>query len=298
MVAATLATVSAMIGYAAAAAGIVCLGCPECVVCCDACPYAVRHGLEWERADSFSDRTSDIVDGIMRGLHGYAAGIRVGVPLAAQAKVVGYGTGAYSPVTELGVMAPLRFQLPAQDDETNWPCDNKVLPTVRIAAPAGVWIWGSWSPYMLAGIAIGELDAQRITREWCDDGYFQRVTDAAQTMGNDEYQVQAYMIGQHDLEWTSKGVAVATWGEGRDAGSTYSNLAQMGRVSFAQGEFFYDDWETDWHEWLWHMNWRARLRRWRIEASGAGGIIQACGGGDACGALGELGSTIDGMVVH
>lgn len=298
MVAATLATISAMIGYAAVAAGLVCLGCPECTSCCDACVHAVRHGFEYEDASSFSDRTSDTVEAIMRGLHGYAEGIRYGVPLAAQAKVISYGTGVYAPVTQLGVMAPLRAQLPAQDDETNWPCDEKVLPTVRIAAPAGVWIWGHWSPYMLAGIAAGELDAQRITREWCDDGYFQRIPDSAQTMGNDEYQVQAYMLGQHDLEWTSTGVAIATWGEGNDAGSTYTNLAQMGRVSFAQGEFFYDDEESDWHEWLWHMNWRARLRRWRLSASGLGGIMEACGGGEGCGALSELGSSIDGVVVH
>ncbi len=297
MVAATIATAAAMIGYAAAAAGLVCAFCPECTSCCSACPYAVIHGIEYEEAHSFSNRVNNIVTPLMRGLHGYAVGIRDGVPLAAQAKVVAYGTGVYSPVTEVGMMAPpTRLELPAQDDETNWPCDNKVLPTVRIASPIAVWIWGTYSPYMLAGIAIGELDAQRISRQWCQDGYFQRITDNAQQMGNDQYQVQAYMLGQHDLQWTSTGVAIATWGQNRDAGSTYTNLAQMGKVSFAQAEFFYDDGEPDWHEWLWHMNWRARLRRWRVEASGMGGLAGACGSG--CGALGSLGGNIDSLVVH
>jgi hypothetical protein len=300
MVAATMAVIAQMIMYAAAAASLVCLGCgPWCASCCNACPYAVRHWAEYDSADSMSDRVSDLVEQARRGLHMYAQGIRSGVPLAAQAKVVSYGTDVYSPVTDVGIMAPpLRTSLPVQDDETNWPCDNKVLPVVRVSSPVLVWIWGSSSLYMLGGVAAGELDARRITRQWCDDGYFQRVTDNAQEMGNPEYQVQAYMIGSPDLEWTQTGVAVATWGEGDSAGSTYANLAEMSRISFAQGEFFYDDWEDDWHEWMWHMNWRARLRRWRMSGAGAGGMTGVCEGNPACGPLNELGGSLDSAVVH
>jgi hypothetical protein len=299
MVAATMAVISAMIGYAAAAAGLVCAFCgPWCVSCCEACPYAIIHLAEWRRADSLSDRVDDFVEGAMRGLNGYATGIRYGVPLAAQAKVVSYGVDVYAPVTELGVMAPLRTSLPAQDDETNWPCDEKVLPVVRVTSPVLVWLFGTSSTYLAAGIVAGELDARRITRRWCEDGYFQRITDDAQEMGNGEYQVQAYMFGDIDLEWTQRGVAIAAWGEGDDAGSTYTNLAKMGGLSFAQAEFFYDDDESDWREWLWHMNWRARLRRWRLSGSGAGGLLDVCGGSEACGPLGELGGDLDAVVVH
>jgi hypothetical protein len=301
MVSATMSTIAAMIGYAAAAAGLVCLGCgPWCGSCCSACPYAVRHGLEWNNADNLADNVENIVDNAMQGLHLYAVGIRNGVPLAAQAKVVSYGVDVYSPVTDVGIMAPPgRISLPAQDDETDWPCDEKVLPTVRITSGALWWMWGSVSPYMAIGVATGELDAQRITRRWCEDGYFQRITDEAQEMGNTEYQVQAYMMGDPDLEWTQTGVAVATWGEGEEAGSNYSRLAEMSRISFAQGEFFYDDWERDWHEWLWHMNWRARLRRWRMSGSGAGGMTGVCEGGNpGCGPLNELGGSLDSVVVH
>jgi len=298
IVAATMATIASMIGWAAALAGFVCAFCgPWCGSCCSACPYAIRHGIEYERASSIADRTESVVDGIMQALHAYAVGIRYGVPLAAQAKVIAYGVDVYAPVTDVGIMAPpTRLELPAQDDETEWPCEEKVLPWVRILSPIFVWIFGSPSPYMAGGIVLGELEAPGHANRWCEDGYFQRVTDAAQTMGNDEYQVQAYMVGSPDFEWTQEGVAVAAWGEGEDAGSTYTTLAQMGRVSFAQAEFFYDEDEPDWREWLWHMNWRARLRRWRIEASGAGGMMDACG--SACGPLGTLGSTINDVVVH
>lgn len=300
MVAATMATIASMIQAAAIAASFVCAFCgPWCGACCSACPYAVSHWASYESASSLSSNVDSIVETAMSGIHLYAVAIRNGVPIAAQAKVVSYGTDVYSPVTDFGVMAPpLRLSLPAQDDETNWPCDEKVLPTVRIMSPILVWLFGTPSPYMLAGIAYGELvAAQQHSREWCEDGYFQRVTDDAQTMGNDEYQIQAYMVGTPDYDWTAEGVAVATWGEGDDAGSTYTDIAQMGRVSFAQAEFFYDD-EDDWEQWLWHMNWRARLRRWRLDAAGAGGLSSACGGGDGCGALGGLGGAIEDVVVH
>jgi hypothetical protein len=299
MVSATLAVIANMIKYAAMAASLVCSFCgPWCGSCCSACPYAARHWVEYSRANRISNRVRRFVDGAIRGLNGYARGIRVGVPLAAQAKVVSYGTDVYDPVTDVGAMAPLRAELPAQDDETNWPCDEIVLPPVRIASPVFVWLWASPSPYMLGGIALGELTARSEAREFCNGRSFQRVTDAAQQMGNDEYQVQAYMLGSPDLDWAAEGVSVATWGEGEDAGGTYRRLAEMGRVSFAQAEFFYDDRENDWHEWLWHMNWRARLRRWRLSAAGAGGLMGACGGGSGCGALGELGGSIEDLVVH
>lgn len=299
---ATLATIASMLGWASALAGLVCLGCApsygSCTVCCEACLHGARHYAEYTEVDGIRDAADAILRPVMNGMKAYAAGIRYGVPIAAQAKVVSYGTDVYAPVTSLGVMAPLRLELPAQVDETTWACEEKLLTPVRIAAGVGVLFFGHASPYLAGGIIAGEIDAEGITNEFCEDGYFTRVTDAAQEMGNDEYQCQAYMIGDPDLEWTQKGVAVATWGEGDDAGSMYSSLAEMGRVSFAQAEFFYDDDEEDYREWLWHMNWRARLRRWRLSASGAGGITEACGGGAGCGALGSLGGAIDSVVVH
>jgi len=299
IVAATMATIASMIGYAAAAAGLVCLGCgPWCGFCCSACPYAVRHGIEYRSASSASDRVQDIVEGMMTGLHAYAVGIRYGVPLAAQAKVIAYGADVYAPVTDVGVMAPpLRLELPAQDDETDWPCNEKVLPWVRLLSPVFVWIWGSPSPYMAGGIFLGEVEAApRHARSWCEDGYFQRIPDNAQRMGNYEYQVQAYMMGSPDFEWTQEGVSIAAWGEGDSAGSEYTSMAEMGRLSFAQAEFFYDQDESDWHEWLWHMNWRARLRRWRIEAVGVGGLLEVCG--SFCGPIMGAADRVNDVVVH
>ena len=297
-VAATMATIAAMLQGATLAASFVCAFCgPYCAPCCNACPYAITHGAEYASASNTSSNIDSIVEGIMTGLSGYAYGIRVGIPLAAQAKVVTFGTHIYAPQTELGVMAPpLRLNLPVQDDESNWPCDNKVLPGVRIFSPIFVWLFGTASPYMAAGILYGEARAQSITREWCDDGYFQQMHDDAREHGIDEFQVQAYMIGDPDLDWAAEGVEVAAWGEGEGEGGYYRNLAEASRLSFAQAEFFYDDDEDDWREWLWHQGWGARLRRWRVSATGVGSVAGVCGG--ACGALGGLGGSLDDMVVH
>ncbi len=56
IVAATMATIAAMIGYAFAAATLVCSFCgPWCGWCCSQCPIAARHGREWRAASSRAD---------------------------------------------------------------------------------------------------------------------------------------------------------------------------------------------------------------------------------------------------
>ena len=301
MVAAIIQTAAHMLMWATAFATLECAGCgPWCGSCCEACPYAVIYGIDAANTQSTADDVNDAVTSLMNALHGYAEGIRSGVPVAAQAKVMAYGTDVYRPVTNFGMMAPLRSSMPAEDDDSNWPCDNKVLPTVAILAPVYAYLNASASSWHLyAGIAMGDaVNARPNSRDWCDGDpkTFQRVTD--HEMGSDAYQVQAYMMGDHDLEWTQEGVSVATWGQGEDEGRNYTQLARMGNISFAQAEFFYDDDEPDWHEWLWHMNWRARLRRWRLNAAGGvGGVLGACSGG-GCGELGSMVGTAQNSVVH
>ena len=299
MVSATLAVISNMIMYAATAATLVCSFCgPHCGSCCEACPPAAQHWAEFAMADEINNLVRDIVDGAIEGFNGYAAGIRAGVPVAARTKVRTYGTSVYEPVTERGFLAPVRAALPAEDDDSDWPCDEKVLPTVRAASTANVWSFASPSIYMAGGIGLGLLTARSEAREFCHGASFQRVVGSAEEMGTEDYQVQAYMRGRRDLDWTAEGVAIATWGEDDGVGAEYRELAELSRLGFAQAEFFYDDREDDWREWLWHMNWRARLRRWRSSVLGGGALGEVC---DACGSLGGLedaGGSLDDLVVH
>jgi hypothetical protein len=114
------------------------------------------------------------------------------------------------------------------------------------------------------------------------DGYFQRVTDEANVMGNGEYQVG--LRSGPDLSGL-RPASPSRRGAKRNAGS-YSNLAQMSRISFAQGGFFYDEDEDDYQEWLWHMNWRARLQRWRVGERRRRNDRHLQGGNPACGRSG------------
>lgn len=294
VVGATLTVIGNMLSFATTAAAFVCAFCgPWCGSCCDACPHAVRHGLEYVEELAVDLAVGYAVEGLMEGLHAFCLGLRVGVPLSAQAKVQSYAD-VYAPVTENSVMLPLRPELPVEDDFDNWACDEKVAPYVYILSPTMVWLWGHSSIYMGAGIVYGISTVPTESRYYCQFGYFQRVTSDAQEMGNDEYQLQAYMLGDHDLEWTQEGVGAANWGIDEEAGARYTDIAAFGDVSFAQAEFMFDDPEDDWREWMWAMNWRARLRRWRESAAGSGGVGSALGG--LSGVLG--GGGMDEAVVH
>ncbi len=290
VVAATVAVISNMLGFATAAATFV---CSLCWSFCDACAHAIEHGVEWGIAETIDAFTYEAVYGLNEGMHAYAMGLRVGVPLAAQARVQRYAE-FYDPVTDNGVMLPIRPELPVEDDMDTWACNEKVAPYVAILAPINARLWSHNSVYQGVGIAFGMTTVISESQVWCQFGFFQRVTDAAQEQGNDEYQVQAYMLGEHDLAWTQTGVAVATWGEGDEVGGMYSDLAEFGDLSFAQAEFMFDDEEDDWREWMWAMNWRARLRRFRTSAAGPGGVGAALSG--LSGAL--PGGGLDETVVH
>ncbi len=120
-------------------------------------------------------------------------------------------------------------------------------------------------------------------------------------LGDECFQVRALMIGTPGYEKTMKGVQIANWGRESDAGSTYTQLAELGRGSLAQAEFYWHkegkDAQEMPEEWMWEMNWRARLRRFRIPADSLLG--EACsGGGGFCDALMGSADMVNSVVVH
>jgi len=120
-------------------------------------------------------------------------------------------------------------------------------------------------------------------------------------LGDECFQVRALMIGTPGYEKTMKGVQIANWGRENGAGSTYTQLAELGRGSLAQAEFYWHkegkDGQEMPEEWMWEMNWRARLRRFRIPADSLLG--EACsGGGGFCDALMGSADMVNSVVVH
>jgi len=120
-------------------------------------------------------------------------------------------------------------------------------------------------------------------------------------LGDECFQVRALMVGTPGYEKTMKGVQIANWGRENGAGSTYTQLAELGRGSLAQAEFYWHkegkDGQEMPEEWMWEMNWRARLRRFRIPADSLLG--EACsGGGGFCDALMGSADMVNSVVVH
>jgi hypothetical protein len=120
-------------------------------------------------------------------------------------------------------------------------------------------------------------------------------------LGDECFQVRALMIGTPAYERTMKGVQIANWGRENSAGETYTTLAALGGGSFAQAEFYWDKEGEDGQEmrpeWMWEMNWRARLRRFRLPTETLMG--EACsGGGEFCGALTRSSDFINSVIVH
>ena len=121
-------------------------------------------------------------------------------------------------------------------------------------------------------------------------------------MGEDPFQVRLIMTGHLERgELNERGVKVALWNRDRDDGRTFRELYELGAVHFAGSEYYYDGRE-DREEWLVHMKWGSRLRRFRrpLEAP-AQSPAQSCsdwGGGRLCARVDEVIERFGDLAIH
>jgi hypothetical protein len=101
-------------------------------------------------------------------------------------------------------------------------------------------------------------------------------------MGGEAFQVRAYALGPAVRDLEDRGVRVATWMRD-DAVSEVGTLKKaLTRIGLAQGEYYFDGDAAE-ANLLWHMQWRARMRRFREPegfAAFAAGCAMAGGGAD------------------
>jgi hypothetical protein len=265
---------------AAVAAGIVCLGCgPWCGYCCEACVDAVRHGFDAEDAYDTADDVEDVMDNLIEVVHAVAVAVRDVAPLFGQYRVAEYGFAEYTPVTQLGIPWPIGG-VAAQEDDTNWPCDERVrTPAHILGVIASAFMTHLSEFYAASAIATPFITRTDRARRYCGDyDSFQKVEDDA-WLGEEPFQVQAYMIRWDDPRYrlSRQGVQVASWG--RDATNFTDSLEFAHNISFAQAEYYFEDEDgMEREEWLWHCQWRARMRRYRFGdalPSGLGGAASA-----------------------
>jgi hypothetical protein len=81
---------------------------------------------------------------------------------------------------------------------------------------------------------------------------------------------------------------------GNDSGrNTTHNAHTIGRIGFAQAEYYFDGVEHK-SEWLWKQRWRARLRRFRISRAWIPtGILSGCSSARGRGSLDGLAGLCD-----
>lgn len=247
---------------AAVAAGIACALCRPCTPCID----AIRHGLDARRAHRIARDVERVVDDMISVVHGVAVFVRDFAPmLIAQPRVITYGTHDYAPTTDLGIPWPIGDTLQAEEDDSNWPCENRVEwpPAHGLGVVASAFMT-HMSGFYVASAAVTPFLTRRMRASRYCGSYdsFQRVTGGA-WLGEREFQLQAYMHGQPRFRFTRGGVRVASWG--REATNVSDSLEFANEISFAQAEYYFEDDDgMRREEWLWHCQWRARMRRFRL----------------------------------
>ncbi|MDQ3031031.1 MAG: Tad domain-containing protein [Myxococcota bacterium] len=120
-----------------------------------------------------------------------------------------------------------------------------------------------------------------------------KLLDCAQ-LGEERFQLRTFVLGDvSQAQRADAGVRLAAWGH--DGGASYSSVMNLvGRLSFAQAEYMFwergeiaghDTSDRDGGEYMWHMFWTARMRRFRV------GMDDTCGGGAS--ATGDSADTPD-----
>lgn len=85
-------------------------------------------------------------------------------------------------------------------------------------------------------------------------------------LGGEDFQLHEFVITAPLPTLGESGVKMATWRYDEGAGSVGARRDVLGRVKLAQAEYYYDGWGGlgGNSEMLWHMDWRARMRRFRL----------------------------------
>jgi hypothetical protein len=232
--------------------------------------------------------------------------IQHGYPLLAQARAVDAMAfqDAYDPPVAAGFVVPLLGPrlpnggrgLPIEKDDVGTLCDRVAdglgnrLSSVSSKVPR-------WLLRFLGGVVSRALRLGK--RRTCADGVVEsprrvittRADGTLVWLGHEEFQYRAYGIGRsaHERHWRhgENGIRMAQGGND-DGRSSARDAHVVGRIGFAQSEYYFDGLENN-DKWLWKQRWRARLRRFRISRGWIPrGILSACSSARGRGSLDSL----------
>jgi hypothetical protein len=103
-----------------------------------------------------------------------------------------------------------------------------------------------------------------------DNGKSPFRVETGTSLGDDDFQLRAVVFGELPSSRPEGVMRIAAFGrcdgESSPCNSPALSVAsQIGRISVAQAEYFYDGSEER-DEWLWNYRWRARLRRFHFDS--------------------------------
>ncbi len=258
-------------------------------------PIAVPLGVWGNNFRNMGDTyRRSILEPALRLGHSAEDVIRRTYPLVAQANAIAISRSAmYSPPVTIGLMHPvadhplplrpmdfMRFCRRAAD-----PIANFLTWPLAFLGPLRSWVARALSG-LVATIYCSDFNDQNMRPYEIDPGR----GDCSDGMpGQDcEYvQIRSMVMGNTPFDGNERGVAIGAWGR-NTGGGLFGTIGQFGRFGVAQAEYYYDGSEGR-DEWVWHMYWRARFRRFRMPSSGLG--LGGFGGGV------DL-SVIDRLIVH
>lgn len=265
--------------------------------------------------ESAVERVGDTVEQFVRVAHDALdvahQVVQHGYPLLAQARAVDAMAfqRAYDPPVAGGFVVPLLGPrlpqggrgLPVEKGDIGTPCDRVAdslgnrLSNVNSKVPR-------WLLKFLGGAVSKALRLGK--RRTCADGVVEsprrviesRADGTPVWLGHEEFQYRAYDIGRsaHDNHWQhgERGLRVAQGGND-DGRNTVHAAHVVGRIGFAQAEYYFDGREHQ-SEWLWKQRWRARLRRFRISRGWIPReILSACSGARGRGSVDGLSRLCD-----
>ncbi|MBI5512387.1 MAG: hypothetical protein HY909_01385 [Deltaproteobacteria bacterium] len=217
-------------------------------------------------------------------------------PVLAQVRVVGSTLGgAYRPPVGGGFLLPVvPRELPIRSVPIRRTCEHggewiaRLITLPLTFIPGLSALRGTISRFL--GAALGQLfclqDEESIRPHDIDPGSGD-CRDGMPGQNCEYVQLRGVVIASRTpFNNNQRGVAVAAWGRA-PGGSALSLFQPFTQVGLAQAEYYYEGTDRR-DEWTWHMYWRARMRRTRLQGALLGGIPGV--GGDL--------NLIDRMLVH
>ncbi len=102
-----------------------------------------------------------------------------------------------------------------------------------------------------------------------------KLVESTAALGDENFQIRALMQGDQQALDAARIVRVALWDK-PEPEHPLEKMKQFAGFSVAQAEYFYDGQPNGRDAWMWNMNWRARLRRFRLPAGDLSEIRETC----------------------